>query len=478
MGHQMVDFIADYFRDLETYPVQSQVQPGYLKKLLPESAPQDQDSLEDIFYDMHSKIFPGITHWQSPSFFAYYPSQTSTASILGEMLSASLSVVGFSWITSPAATELEIIVMDWLAKMLQLPSEFLSTGNGGGVIQGTACEAILVVMLAARKRAIARAAAEQGISEAEALGKLTVYTSDQAHACVNKASQLAGIATKNLRLIHADASTNYAVCADKVAKCVAADKAAGLIPFFLVGVIGTTSSAAVDPLSDLGDIAQEHSLWYHIDGAYAGNVCICPEYRPLLNGVEKADSFDMNLHKWFLTNFDCSCLWVKDRSPLLAALTTNPEYLRNKQSEANAVVDFKDWQIPLSRRFRALKLWMVLRMHGSDFLQTYLRSHCEQAKHFETLVRADSRFELMSQRIFSLVCFRVKPAAGDKGNGYTLNKKLVEALNTGGDIMLTHTTLEGVYTIRFAIGAARTEMRHIVAAWKEIQRQTSKLLKC
>jgi glutamate/tyrosine decarboxylase-like PLP-dependent enzyme len=475
-AHQMVDFIADYHRDIESFPVRSQVEPGYLQKLLPEQAPDDPEPLEDILSDVQSKIVPGVTHWQSPNFFGYYPSNGSTAGFLGEMLSGGFNIVGFSWITSPAATELEMVVLDWLGKLLQLPNEFLSSGKGGGVIQGTASEAVLVVMLAARKRAVEKATKEQGLTELEALGKLVAYTSDQAHSCVNKASQIAGIRLENLRLIPTDASTNYSMSPQVLAKTVAADVAAGLVPFFLCGVVGSTSSAAVDPLPELGDIAKEYGMWFHVDGAYAGNACICPEYRAHLNGVEKADSFDMNPHKWLLTNFDCSTLWVKHPTLLVAALSTNPEFLRNKQSDNNLVVDYKDWQIPLGRRFRSLKLWMVMRMYGSTGLRAYINYHCDLAKHFEELVQSDSRFEVMAPRTFSLVCFRLKPTAADANNGTSLNSKLVEAVNSDGNILITHTVLGGVYTVRFAIGGSRTELRHVDAAWKAIELQATKLL--
>lgn len=443
-AHRMVDFIADYHRDIENFPVQSQVEPGYLQKLLPENAPDEPESLDDILADVQSKIVPGVTHWQSPNFYGYYPSNGSTAGFLGEMLSGGFNIIGFSWITSPAATELEIIVMDWLGKLLKLPNEFLSSGKGGGVIQGTASEAVLVVMLAARKRAVEKLTKEQGISEFEALAKLVAYTSDQAHSCVNKASQIAGISIENLRLIPTDVSTNYAMSSKVLANTLANDVKAGLVPFFLCGVIGSTSSAAVDPLSELGDLAQEYGMWFHVDGAYAGNACICPEFRPYLNGVEKADSFDMNPHKWLLTNFDCSTLWVKNPSLLVDALSTNPVFLRNKQSDNNLVVDYKDWQIPLGRRFRSLKLWMVLRMYGSNGLRSYITNHCNLAKHFEELLRTDSRFEVVAPRVFSLVCFRLKSPANDADNSCSLSAKLVDALNSDGNILITNTDRKSV----------------------------------
>ncbi|RZC72395.1 hypothetical protein C5167_035556 [Papaver somniferum] len=440
-AHKMVDFIADYYKNLETFPVLSQVEPGYLSKLLPDSAPNHPESLENVLADVQSKIIPGVTHWQSPGYFAYFPSNSSTAGFLGEMLSAGFNIIGFSWVTSPAATELEVIVLDWLAKMLQLPEHLLSSGQGGGVIQGTASEAVLVALLAARDKVLKKVGKTS-------LPQLVAYASDQAHASMQKACQIAGVHPENCRLVKTDSSTNYALSPDVLREEISKDIAAGLIPFFLSSTVGTTSSTAVDPLSSLGKVAKDNELWFHIDAAYAGSACICPEYRHYLDGVEEADSFNMNAHKWFLTNFDCSPLWVKDRSALIQSLSTKPEYLKNKASEANMVLDFKDWQIPLGRRFRksqkysnrspnvelsyrSLKLWMVLRLYGLENLQCYIRNHIKLAIHFEDLVAADSRFEVLS----------------------------------------------GKYILRFVVGAPLTEENHIIAAWKIFQDQTTLLLK-
>ncbi|CAI0385954.1 unnamed protein product [Linum tenue] len=422
-GHQMVDFIADYYKNIENYPVLSQVEPGYLRRLLPDAAPNQPESLQNVLDDVQSKILPGVTHWQSPNFYAYYPSNSSVAGFLGEMLSAAINMVGFSWITSPAATELEMIVLDWLGKLLKLPQEFLSPGHGGGVIQGTASEAVLVVLLAARDKTLRRVGKS-------ALGKLVVYGSDQTHSALQKACQIGGVHPENCRLLKTDSSTNYALPPEIVSEAISHDISIGLIPFFLCGTVGTTSSATVDPLYSLGKIAKSNDMWFHVDAAYAGSACICPEYRKYLDGVEEADSFNMNAHKWFLTNFDCSTLWVKDRNALIQSLSTNPEFLKNKASQANLVVDYKDWQIPLGRRFRSLKLWMVLRLYGVENLQHYLRNHIELAKYFEECVGQDSRFEALS----------------------------------------------GMYTLRFAVGAPLTERRHIAAAWKVLQDEASTLL--
>ncbi|XP_038888932.1 tyrosine decarboxylase 2 [Benincasa hispida] len=468
-AHRMVDFIADYYKSIEDFPVLSQVEPGYLRNLLPESAPHNSESLQSVLDDVQKKIFPGVTHWQSPSYFAYYPSNSSIAGFLGEMLSAAFNVIGFSWITSPAATELEMIVLDWLAKLLKLPDDFLSSGKGGGVIQGTASEAVLVVLLAARDRAMRRFGKDS-------LRKLVVYASDQTHSALQKACQIGGIHPENCRLLKADISTNYALSPDVLSEELSHDTASGLIPFFLCATVGTTSSTAVDPLPELGNIAKRFEMWFHVDAAYAGSACVCPEFRQYIDGVEEADSFNMNLHKWFLTNFDCSALWVKDRHALIRSLSTNPEFLKNKASQAEMVVDYKDWQIPLGRRFRSLKVWMVLRLYGTENLQKYIRNHIKLAERFEALVREDPRFEIVTPRIFSLVCFRLLPSRKNEDGGNKLNQSLLDAVNASGNIFISHTVLSGKYILRFAVGAPLTEEKHINSAWKLLQDAASTLL--
>lgn len=469
-GHKMIDFIADYYKSLESFPVLSQVEPGYLGKLLPDSAPNHPESLQDVLEDVQKKILPGVTHWQSPNYFAYFPSNSSTAGFLGEMLSAGINIVGFSWITSPAATELEMIVLDWLAKMLKLPDGFLSTGQGGGVIQGTASEAVLVVLLAARDKVLRRVGKS-------ALEKLVVYVSDQTHSAVQKACQIAGIHLDNCRVLKTESSTNYSLSPDLLSEVISQDIAIGLIPFFLCATVGTTSSTAVDPLLALGTVTKSNEMWFHVDAAYAGSALICPEYRHHIDGVEEADSFNMNAHKWFLTNFDCSALWVKDRNALIQSLSTYPEFLKNKASQGNMVVDYKDWQIPLGRRFRSLKLWMVLRLYGLENLQFYIRNHIKLAIHFEELVAQDPRFEVVAPRTFALVCFRLLPPRDDEGCGNKLNRDLLDIVNSTGKIFISHTVLSGNYILRFAVGAPLTEKRHVDAAWKVLQDEASVLLK-
>ncbi|KAL9659470.1 hypothetical protein QQ045_024276 [Rhodiola kirilowii] len=467
-GHRMVDFVADYYKTIEDHPVLSQVEPGYLRKILPDSAPDKPENFENVLSDVKTKILPGVTHWQSPNYFAYFPSNSSTAGFLGEMLSACFNIVGFSWVTSPAATELEMIVLDWFAKMLKLPDFFLSTGQGGGVIQGTASEAVLVVLLAARDKFLRKL----GKSFLE---KLVVYASDQTHSALQKACQIAGIHTENVKVLKTDSSTNYGLSPGLLSAEIGHDIANGLVPFFACASVGTTSSTAIDPILELANVTKNYGIWLHVDSAYAGSACICPEYRHHIDGVEEVDSFNMNAHKWFLTNFDCSLLWVKDRTALIQSLSTYPEFLKNKASQSNTVVDYKDWQIPLGRRFRSLKLWLVLRLYGVENLQAYIRNHIELAKHFEELVYRDTRFQVVTPRTFALVCFRLL-LSDSKDRSNELNSDLLHAINSTGKIFISHTVLSGTYILRFAVGAPLTDKKHIDAAWKLIQDQATSLL--
>ncbi|GJP38432.1 hypothetical protein CLOM_g22869 [Closterium sp. NIES-68] len=441
------------------------------------------------------------------------------------MLCSALNVVAFNWLASPAATELETRVLDWLARLLHLPNGFLAShsgGAGGGVIQGSASEAVLVAVLAAREKALRALRAqeqEQAHAGGEAVGaaagrggeggggeggaarsgggleRLVAYVSDQTHACVKKACQMAGIPSSNLRVLPTSAASSYALLPCTLQRAIDADTHAGLVPFFLTCTVGTTSSTAVDPIEPLAAIAQSHGMWVHVDAAYAGAACVCEEHRHHLEGVQRVQSLALNAHKWLLTNFDCCCLWTQDSKAVQNALSTTPEYLRNKASDSRQVVDYKDWQVPLGRRFRALKLWFVLRMFGAASLREYIRHHVSLACWLEAAVIADARFELLAPRTFALVCFRLKPLGqagsnkegragggqgdegrGSGGEGWALNEALLEAVNSSGQAFLTHTVLSGTFTLRMVIGASKTERRHVEAAWKLIQAEASRLI--
>jgi aromatic-L-amino-acid decarboxylase len=460
-GHAMVDWIADYHKRIEFFPVLSRAEPGELRAALPATPPEKGEDFAAIFGDLEKLILPGITHWQSPNFFAYFCTGASAPSVLGDLLSSGLGVQGMLWATSPACTELETHVLDWLAVMLDLPQKFLSTSTGGGVIQDTASSASLCALLAARERATNFVSNQQGCD-----GKLVAYTSSQAHSSIEKAVQIAGIGAKNLRLIGVD--ENFAMRADELAKQIEADRRKGLIPCFVCATIGTTSSNAMDPIAEIGRVCRDQNVWFHVDAAMSGTAAICPEFRNTHAGLELADSYCFNPHKWMFTNTDCSCFYVADRKALIQSLSVVPEYLRNKASDAGSVIDYRDWQIPLGRRFRSLKLWFVIRQYGIEGLQYHIREHVKLSQKFAQWVREDDRFELAAPVPLNLICFRHK--SGDEAN-----QKIMDRLNRSGDLYLTHTKLQDKITLRICIGQEDTQARHVEKAWKRIQEEAAKL---
>jgi aromatic-L-amino-acid decarboxylase len=460
-GKAMVDWIADYLEHVESYPVLSQVQPGQIRASLPSQPPLKGEAFENILSDVEKLILPGVTHWQSPNFFAYFPSNASGPSILGELLSAGLGVQGMLWATSPACTELETHVLDWLVDMLGLPEKFKSSGRGGGVIQDTASSATLCALLAARERATNFRSNDYGCN-----GELVAYTSNQAHSSIEKAVKIAGLGSENLRLI--DVDENFAMRPEALAQQIEQDRHAGLIPCFVCATVGTTSSNAIDPLLEIGRICRDESLWLHVDAAMSGTAALCPEYRHIHHGVEFADSYAFNAHKWMFTNFDCNCFYVADRAALIKTLSVLPEYLRNQATESGAVIDYRDWHIQLGRRFRSLKLWFVIRHYGIEGLRYHIKRHIELAQNFAKWVKASNRFELAAPVPLNLVCFR-------HISGETINRKLLDHLNRSGKMYLTHTTLNGHYTLRFCVGQTRTEERHVIEAWRLIQETAEEL---
>ncbi|KAK7332538.1 hypothetical protein VNO80_29291 [Phaseolus coccineus] len=482
-GHMIIDFLADYYQNIGNYPVLSQVEPGYLRNLTPDFAPLNPEPIETILQDFQQHIVPGITHWQSPNYFAYFPSSGSTAGFLGEMLSTGFNLVGFNWLSSPAATELESVVMDWLGQVLKLPKAFLFSGSGGGVLLGTTCEAILVTLVAARDKMLSRIGREN-------ICELVVYVSDQTHCAVQKAAHIIGIHPKNFRVIKTMKSTSFTLLPESLLSAIQTDVQNGLVPCYLCVTVGTTSTTAIDPLGPLCKVAKKYGMWVHVDAAYAGSVCICPEFRHLIDGVEDANSFSLNAHKWFLTNLDCCCLWLKDPASVIKSLSTHSVYLENSATDSKQVVDYKDWQITLSRRFRALKVWLVLRSYGVANLRNFLRSHVEMAKTFEELVRRDKRFEIFVPRNLSVVCFRLLPSAVAKiGNGKVqnggfknedvaneINRRLLDSINGSGTVYMTHAIVGGVFVIRCAIGATLTDTKHVIMAWKLVQEHAYAIL--
>ncbi len=460
-GHALVEWIAQYYERVETLPVLSQVSPGDVRRQLPPSPPVMGEPFADMMADVERIILPGVTHWQSPNFYAYFPANSSGPAILGELLSAGLGVQGMIWATSPACTELETHVMDWMAEMLGLPAHFYSSGSGGGVIQDSASSAALCALLAARERATGLVSNARGCD-----GHLVAYTSTQAHSSIEKAVKIAGLGKENLRLIEVDA--RYAMCPEALATQIAADRAAGLIPCFVSATVGTTSSNALDPLRAIGSICRQEGIWLHVDGAMAGTAALCPEFRYIQEGLELADSYAFNPHKWMFTNFDCDCFFIADRRALIDALSILPEFLRNQATESGMVIDYRDWQISLGRRFRALKLWFVIRHYGIEGLRHHIRHHVELAQQFARWVVESVDFELAAPAPLNLVCFRHQ--AGD-----VVNQRLLEELNASGTLYMTHTKLDGKFTLRMSIGQTHTEVHHVAQAWERIQSVAAKL---
>jgi len=461
-GHAVIDWLADYYERIEEYPVQSLAGPGDLRRRLPARAPEEGEPFDAILADMERLILPGITHWQSPSFFAYFPANNSPPSVLGELFAAGLGVQGMLWATSPACTELETRILDWLVEALALPEQFRSAGSGGGVIQDSASSATLCALLAARERATGGAGNHRGGD-----GTLVAYTSDQAHSSIEKDCRIAGIGSDNLRKIPVD--TQFRLRPEELERSIRTDREAGRVPFFVCGCVGTTSTLAVDPLPDIARICREQALWLHVDAAMAGTAALCPEFRGMHAGIESADSYTFNPHKWLLTNFDCNAFYVADRQALINALGILPEYLKTRAGDDDGVIDYRDWQVPLGRRFRALKLWFVLRSYGLEALRAMVRRHVDLAREFAQWVQDSDDFELAVPPHLNLVCFRHR--AGD-----AFNEQLLHEVNRSGDIYISHTRLDGAYTLRLCAGQAHTEYRHVENAWRVLREAAERLV--
>jgi aromatic-L-amino-acid decarboxylase len=448
-GHRLIDWIADYVEEVERYPVAPPIEPGWVREQLPVHPPREPEPFDAVLTDVDRVIVPGLTHWQHPSFFAYFPSNTSYPSILGELLAAGLGVQGMLWATSPACTELETLVADWMLDWLALPDRFRSDGPGGGVIQGTASDATLCAILAARERVTEGAGNRAGVD-----GRLVAYATAQTHSSVEKGVRIAGIGSDNLRLVPHDAA--FAMRADALAELVAEDRAAGKVPFFVCATAGTTSTEAFDPVPAIADVCRSEQLWLHVDAAMCGIAAVCPEFRWVHDGVERADSYCTNPHKWMGVNVDCDLMYVTDRSALIGALSILPAYLQTTQ--ASQVIDYRDWQVPLGRRFRALKLWMTMRCDGLAALQGKIRNHVTWAQELARWVAQDDRFEIVAPHPLNLVCVALR--AGDDAT-----ERLIEVANSTGEALFTRTVLDGRTVLRFCIGSRTTERRHVEAGW-------------
>jgi aromatic-L-amino-acid decarboxylase len=461
-AHELVDWMADYMARVGELPVTPPVAPGDVRRRLPASPPDAGEPFESLFEDFRELILPGMTHWNHPGWFAYFPGNNSAPSVLGEMLTATIGAQCMSWVTSPAATELEQVVLEWLREMVGLPGAFV------GSIQDTASTATLVALLSAREHASGGASGLQGMSGAPVL---TVHASREAHSSVDKGVKLAGYGLEHLRRIPTDSA--YAMDVAALEQEIERDLAAGLRPACVVASIGTTSSTAVDPVPAIAAICRRHRIWLHVDAAYAGSAAIVPELRDRFAGWDLADSIVLNPHKWLLTNFDCTAYYVRDREALLSTFSLTPEYLRTTHDEQ--VVNYRDWGIQLGRRFRALKLWFVIRSYGVEGLRAVIRRHVALAGELARWVDEAPDFERMAPVPFGLVCFRYRPPGASEEELDALNERLLAAVNATGRVFMTHTRLGGRYTIRLVIGQRATERRHVEEAWRLIREAANSL---
>jgi len=453
-AHEIVDWITDYYRHIESYPVKSKSSPGDIIKTLPLAPPLEGELMEDILADFRQKILPGITHWQSPNFFAYFPANSSFPSLLAEFLTAALGAQCMSWETSPAAAELEELVMKWLISMIGLPS------NWTGVIQDTASTSTLAALICARERATGFQINEEGFPSNR---RFRIYCSSEAHSSIEKGAKIAGIGKQNIVRIPVD--VNLAMIPGELEKQVLSDIADGYVPMCIIAAIGTTGTTAIDPLHSLAKISVRYKTWLHIDAAFAGTALVLPEFQWMIEGIELADSFVFNPHKWMFTNFDCSAYFVRDKETLIRTFEILPEYL--KTAAGNRVNNYRDWGIPLGRRFRALKLWFVLRSFGVEGIQDLVRKHIQLAVWFEQQVAAHPDFELMAPRSLNVVCFRFKPSGiTDTDRLNKLNMELKESLNATGKLYLTHTKVRNCATLRMVVAQTNVEHKHVEQAWQ------------
>ncbi|KAI1468798.1 pyridoxal phosphate-dependent transferase [Daldinia caldariorum] len=468
-----IDEIIKYYDTIEERRVVSNVEPGYLRKLLPSEAPQNGEAWADIQKDLESKILPGITHWQSPNFLAWFPSSSSFPAMLGEMYSTAFTGAAFNWICSPAVTELETIVLDWLAKAFDLPSCYLSTGptNGGGVIHGTASEAIATVIVAARDKYLREATAhitdEEEREDAIAIrrSKLVALGSASAHSATKKGAQIAGV---RFRVIPVYDTDDYRITGAELRRSIQELRAKGLEPFFLTATLGTTDTCAIDDMEGIASVLAELApegpgeIWVHVDAAYAGAALICPEYQHLAKPFERFHSFNMNLHKWLLVNFDCSAVWVRNRKHLTDALSVSLPILENQHTDSGLVTDYRDWQIPFGRRFRSLKVWFVIRTYGIEGLRAHIRDRIKYGKTFgELLGTRPDLFEIIAGPRFALTVFKMAKRDSTPAGQNEFTKKVYNAIVEDGRIFLSSTMVGNVFAIRHNPAAVTVEERHV-----------------
>jgi len=455
-AHQLVDWMASYMDNVADYPVKSPVKPREIFNKLPDSPPFKPESFEVFFHDFLEIIMPGITHWQSPNFYAYFPANTSPPSILAEMLTSTLAVQCMIWETSPAATELEEKMMNWLRDMIGLPDYF------EGVIQDTASTSTLSAILTAREKISGFKVNEEGAFKQKIL---RIYCSNQAHSSVDKAVKIAGIGIKNL--VKIDMRPDFSLDPQKLSAAIEEDLKNGYTPCCVVGTLGTTGVTAIDPIRETGEICSKYGLWLHVDAALGGTALLLPEYKWMLDGKEYIDSFVFNPHKWMFTNFDCSAFFIRDASSLIHTFEILPEYLKTRTR--GQVNDYRDWGVPLGRRFRALKLWSVIRMYGVEGLQNMVRNHIEIARKLSEMISREHDFEILVPVTLNTVCFRYKPDGLSEEKANIINEKLNHLLNDSGRIYLTHTKIGEKYCLRMVTAQTNVTMKHVENAWNLIQ---------
>ena len=458
-GYQLIDWIADYFQHIETFPVLSQVGPGWLKDSLPASAPSKGEDFDQVIGDLDRLIVPAVTHWNHPNFHGLFSTSTSSVGVFGEMLAAAFDMKAMLWRTSPASTELEDVTLDWLRQMLGLPDEF------EGIIYDTASVSTMHAIAAARERADVEVR-DLGMSGRDDLPLMRVYCSEHVHSSIDKGVITLGLGLRSLRKI--ECNDRFEMITDRLAAAIEEDIAAGFLPICVIPTIGTTSSSSVDPVAAIADICERHGLWMHVDAAYAGPTAIIPEMRPLFGGWERADSIVINPHKWLFTPFDLSILYCRDLDALKQAFSLVPEYLRTSEQVKNGM----DYGIQLGRRFRALKLWFVMRYFGVEGLQVMLREHCRLARLFASWVEESADWEMMAPVPFALVCFRARPEG--VADLDALNERIMNDLNASGEAYISHTKLNGEFTLRLSVGSIRVEERHIEKVWRLLNEQLKK----
>jgi aromatic-L-amino-acid decarboxylase len=460
---QVIDWIADYFDKLEEFPVKSGVKPGEIFDKIPDKAPAESEPMESLMDDLSNIILPGITHWQSPKFFAYFPANSSIPSLLAEMITAAMGVQGMKWETSPAAAELEEKVLNWLKAEMQLPDSFQ------GVIQDSASTSTLVSLLTAREKFSDYQINEHGFYNNE---RYRIYASVETHSSIERAVKVAGFGRQNLVKVPVDEKNRMDI--RKLEKAIKKDIEIGYKPLCVVATLGTTGTTAIDPLDKIADLKEQYGFWLHIDAAFAGTALLLEEYQWMIKGIDKGDTFVFNPHKWLFTNFDCSAYFVKDKKALVNTFQLIPEYLKTKSD--SQVNNYSDWTIPLGRRFRALKLWFVLKYYGMNEIRKKLRYHLSMAAEFQKWVEEHQDFEILAPLTMNLVCFRFHPQGVDDED--VLNKKneeLLNRINEKGNIYLTHTKIKEKYTLRMVIAQTNVDKEHIKVAWQEIKDRASEL---